>query len=191
MYISYGVFGLLHQSVDQGFNFLDSRFNFFLRALYPKEPSLALVEFLQARFKNIEVCLCRYKSLLVALFPDWCSRWCLLYSRRIPNFTLVLFTTALLMSDSKSLRASLYLQPTYGCLGNRGINDKHDNRLEMVTIGALEGDADSSTMRAAMLERRAIKRRVRLRWIEEGKGSGKQGMQQPRRKWLAAIWGLQ
>ncbi|RWV82405.1 hypothetical protein GW17_00056100, partial [Ensete ventricosum] len=28
---------------------------FFLRALYPKEPSLALVEFLQARFKNIKV----------------------------------------------------------------------------------------------------------------------------------------
>ncbi|RWV95348.1 hypothetical protein GW17_00042031 [Ensete ventricosum] len=100
--MSYGVFGVLRQSVDHGFNFLDSRFSFFLRALYPKEPSLALVEFLQARFKNIEAGFRRCKSLFVALFPDWRSRWCLLRSRRIPNFTLILFTAALLLSDSNS-----------------------------------------------------------------------------------------
>ncbi|RWV92851.1 hypothetical protein BHE74_00001272 [Ensete ventricosum] len=42
--------------------------SFFLRALYPKEPSLALVEFLEARFKNIEAGFHRCKSLLVAPF---------------------------------------------------------------------------------------------------------------------------
>ncbi|RRT63163.1 hypothetical protein B296_00029328 [Ensete ventricosum] len=72
--MSYGIFGVLHQSVDQGFNFLDLRFSFFLQALYPKEPSLALAEFLHARFKNIEESFYRCKSLLVALFPDWRSR---------------------------------------------------------------------------------------------------------------------
>ncbi|RRT81203.1 hypothetical protein B296_00009177 [Ensete ventricosum] len=115
--MSYRVFGVLRQPVDQGFNFLDPRFSFFLRALYPKEPSLTLVEFLQAHFKNIEVGFRCCKSLFVALFLDWRSRWRLLCLWRIPNFMLVLFTVALLMSDSKSLRVSLHLQPTYGCLG--------------------------------------------------------------------------
>ncbi|RWW37934.1 hypothetical protein BHE74_00056875 [Ensete ventricosum] len=52
--MSYEVFGVLRQSVDQGLDLVDPRFSFFLRALYPKEPSLALVEFLQARFKNVK-----------------------------------------------------------------------------------------------------------------------------------------
>ncbi|RWW67172.1 hypothetical protein BHE74_00025402 [Ensete ventricosum] len=91
----YEIVGVLCQSIDQGFNFLDPRFSFFLRALYPKEPSLALVEFLQTRFKNIKADFRCYKSLLVALFPNWCSRWRLLRKRRIPNFTLVLFTAVL------------------------------------------------------------------------------------------------
>ncbi|RRT38193.1 hypothetical protein B296_00050087 [Ensete ventricosum] len=103
--MSYGIFGVLCQSIDQGFNFLNPRFTFFLRALYPKEPSLTLVEFLQARFKNIEAGFHRCKSLLVALFLGWRSRWCLLRSRRILDFTLVLFIAALLISDSNSLRA--------------------------------------------------------------------------------------
>ncbi|RRT37372.1 hypothetical protein B296_00053420 [Ensete ventricosum] len=51
----YEVFSVLHQLVDSGLNLVDSRFSFFLRALYPKEPLLALVEFLQARFKNIKI----------------------------------------------------------------------------------------------------------------------------------------
>ncbi|RZS21820.1 hypothetical protein BHM03_00054505 [Ensete ventricosum] len=67
--MSYGVFGVLRQSVDQGLDPIDPRFSFFLRALYPKDPSLALVEFLQARFKNIETGFHRCKSLFVALFP--------------------------------------------------------------------------------------------------------------------------
>ncbi|RWV88851.1 hypothetical protein GW17_00049033 [Ensete ventricosum] len=76
-------------SIDSGLNLVDLRFGFFLLALYPKEPSLALVEFLKARFKNIEVGFRHWKPLIVALFPSWCSRLCLFYSRRIPNFTLV------------------------------------------------------------------------------------------------------
>ncbi|RRT78241.1 hypothetical protein B296_00013507 [Ensete ventricosum] len=52
--MSYRVFGILRQSIDQGLNPVYPRFSFFLRALYPKESSLRLVEFLQARFKNIE-----------------------------------------------------------------------------------------------------------------------------------------
>ncbi|RZR93634.1 hypothetical protein BHM03_00022170 [Ensete ventricosum] len=66
-------------------------------------------------------------------------------------------------------------------------NDERDNRLETATTGASEGVTDS-IMLAAMLERLAMKRRVRLRWIEEGKGSGKQRL---RTKWLGVIWGLQ
>ncbi|RZS19380.1 hypothetical protein BHM03_00051768 [Ensete ventricosum] len=50
---------------------------------------------------------------------SWRTRLRLLCLRRVPNFTLVLFTVALLMSGSSSLRASLQLQPTYGCLGQR------------------------------------------------------------------------
>ncbi|RWW67981.1 hypothetical protein BHE74_00024524 [Ensete ventricosum] len=53
--MSYEVFGVLCQPVDQGLNPVDPRFSFFLRALYPKDPSFALVEFLQARFKNIKL----------------------------------------------------------------------------------------------------------------------------------------
>ncbi|RWV97851.1 hypothetical protein GW17_00039334 [Ensete ventricosum] len=40
--MSYGFFSVLRQSIDQGLNPVDPRFSFFLRALYPKEPSLAL-----------------------------------------------------------------------------------------------------------------------------------------------------
>ncbi|RRT60294.1 hypothetical protein B296_00037341 [Ensete ventricosum] len=115
--MAYGVFSILRQSVDQGLNSVDPRFSFFLRALYPKEPSLALVEFLQARFKNIEAGFHRRKSLLVAPFPSWRTRLCFLRSRRVPNFTLVMFTVALLMSGSSNLRASLHLQPTCYRLG--------------------------------------------------------------------------
>ncbi|RRT43002.1 hypothetical protein B296_00056731, partial [Ensete ventricosum] len=63
----------------------------------------------------------------------------------------------------------------------------HDSRLETTTTGASEGVADSIVL-VAMLERLAMKKRVRLWWIEEGKGSGKQRL---RTKWLAVIWGLQ
>ncbi|RWW56617.1 hypothetical protein BHE74_00036653, partial [Ensete ventricosum] len=115
--MSYRVFGILRQSVDQGLNLFYPRFSFFLRALYPKESSLPLVELLQGRFKNIEAGFHRCKSLFVAPFPSWRTRLRLLRSRRIPNFTLVLFAVALLMSGSNSLQASLHLQPTYGCLG--------------------------------------------------------------------------
>ncbi|RWW85249.1 hypothetical protein BHE74_00006089 [Ensete ventricosum] len=64
----YRVFGVLHQSMTKD-STLSIRDSFFLRALYPKEPSLALVEFLQARFKNIEVGFHHCKPLLVAFFP--------------------------------------------------------------------------------------------------------------------------
>ncbi|RWW23841.1 hypothetical protein BHE74_00051458 [Ensete ventricosum] len=107
--MSYRIFGVLYQSIDQGFNFLDLRFSFFLRALYPKELSLTLVEFLQAYFKNIKVGFHRCKSLLMALFPEWR----LLRSRRIPDFTLVLFTVTLLISDSNSLRARRSYIPVF------------------------------------------------------------------------------
>ncbi|RWV87097.1 hypothetical protein GW17_00050949 [Ensete ventricosum] len=113
--MSYRVFGVLRQSVDQGLDHIDPRFSFFLRVLYPKESSLALVEFLQARFKNIEVGFYRCKSLFV--YSNWCIRLCLLRSRRVPNYTFILFAVALLMSGSSSLRASLHLQLTCGCLG--------------------------------------------------------------------------
>ncbi|RZR98314.1 hypothetical protein BHM03_00027634 [Ensete ventricosum] len=122
--MSYEIFGILCQLINQGFNFLDPRFSFFLRALYPKEPLLALVEFLHARFKNIKAGFRHYKSLLMALFPGWRSRWRFLHSWRIPNFTHVLFIAALLMSGSNSLRASLHLQPTYDCL-KKGSNVPH------------------------------------------------------------------
>ncbi|RWW41591.1 hypothetical protein BHE74_00052907 [Ensete ventricosum] len=105
----YGVFGVLCQLVDSGLNLVNPRFSFFLRALYPKKPSLALVEFLQARFKNIEASFHLCKPLLMAPFPGWNSRLRILRSLRIPNFTLVLFADALLMSGSNSLRANLYL----------------------------------------------------------------------------------
>ncbi|RWW11458.1 hypothetical protein GW17_00024931 [Ensete ventricosum] len=62
--MSYEVFSILRQSVDQGLNPVDLRFSFFLRALYPKEPSLALIEFLKTRFKNIKAGFHRWKSLL-------------------------------------------------------------------------------------------------------------------------------
>ncbi|RZS08943.1 hypothetical protein BHM03_00039989 [Ensete ventricosum] len=42
-----GFFSRAGRKIDQGLNPVDPRFNFFLRALYPKEPSLALIEFLQ------------------------------------------------------------------------------------------------------------------------------------------------
>ncbi|RWW43903.1 hypothetical protein BHE74_00050384, partial [Ensete ventricosum] len=90
-------------SVDQGLNPVDPRFSFFLRAFYPKEPSLALVEFLYARFKNIKVGFHHCKSLFVAPFPGWRIRLCLLRLQRIPHFTLVLFAVAPLMSGSNSL----------------------------------------------------------------------------------------
>ncbi|RRT54747.1 hypothetical protein B296_00039437 [Ensete ventricosum] len=115
--MSYGVFGVLRQSVDQGLDPIDPRFSFFIRALNPKDPSLALVEFLQARFKNIETGFHHYKSLFMASFPSWRTRLRLLRSRRVPNFMLVLFATVLHMSGSICLRASLHLQPTYDCLG--------------------------------------------------------------------------
>ncbi|RWV80900.1 hypothetical protein GW17_00057749 [Ensete ventricosum] len=66
--MSYRVFGILRQSIDQGLNPVYPRFSFFLRALYPKESSLRLVEFLQARFKNIEAGFHRCLSLWL-LFP--------------------------------------------------------------------------------------------------------------------------
>ncbi|RZS16020.1 hypothetical protein BHM03_00047955 [Ensete ventricosum] len=68
---------------------------------------------------------------------------------------------------------------------SRGVGDERGSRLETVATGASEGDVDS-TMRATMLERQVMKRRVRLWWTEEGKGSGKQGKQRPRRKQLIA-----
>ncbi|RZS00548.1 hypothetical protein BHM03_00030269, partial [Ensete ventricosum] len=60
----YRVFGVLRQSVDQGLNPIYLRFSFFLRALYPKESSLPLFKFLQARFKNIKAGFHRYKLWL-------------------------------------------------------------------------------------------------------------------------------
>ncbi|RWW31568.1 hypothetical protein GW17_00003805 [Ensete ventricosum] len=112
--MSYEVFGVIRQSIDQGLDPVDPRFSFSLRALYPNDPSLALVEFLQAHFKNIEVGFHRCKSLFVAPFSSWHTRLCLIRSRRVPNSTLVLFTIALLMSGFSSLQASLRLQPTCG-----------------------------------------------------------------------------
>ncbi|RWV84432.1 hypothetical protein GW17_00053853 [Ensete ventricosum] len=114
--MSYRVFGVLRQSVDQGLDPVDLRFSFFLRALYPKEPSLALVEFLQARFKNIEAGFHRSKPLFVAPFSSWRTRLCILCSRRVPNFTLVMFTVALLMSSSSSLRAIIASITAYATL---------------------------------------------------------------------------
>ncbi|RWW46642.1 hypothetical protein BHE74_00047409, partial [Ensete ventricosum] len=103
--MSYRVFGIHRQSVNQGLNPVYPRFSFFLRALYPKESSLPLVEFLQARFKNIEAGFHYCKSLFMAPFPSWCTRLRLLRSRRISHFTLVLFAAEHLMSDSNGLRA--------------------------------------------------------------------------------------
>ncbi|RRT57474.1 hypothetical protein BHE74_00043418 [Ensete ventricosum] len=107
--------GVFRQAIDKGLNLVDLRFRFFLQALHPEEPSLALVKVLQTRFKNIMAGFHRYKPLLVVFFPSWRSKLRLLRSRRIPNFSLVLFAIALLMSGSNSLRASLEL--TYGNLG--------------------------------------------------------------------------
>ncbi|RZR86020.1 hypothetical protein BHM03_00013122 [Ensete ventricosum] len=103
--MSYRVFGVFRQSIDQGLDPVDLRFSFILRALYPKESSLPLVEFLQGRFKNIEEGFHHCKSLFVAPFPNWRTRLRLLRSRRISNFTLILFAVALLMSGSNNLRA--------------------------------------------------------------------------------------
>ncbi|RWV90866.1 hypothetical protein GW17_00046893 [Ensete ventricosum] len=66
----HGVFGVFRQSIDLGLNLVDPRFSFFLRALYPEEPSWALVEFLQTRFKNIKAGFYRYKPLLMDSFPS-------------------------------------------------------------------------------------------------------------------------
>ncbi|RRT59921.1 hypothetical protein B296_00018883 [Ensete ventricosum] len=66
--------------------------------------------------------------------------------------------------------------------GDRGVGNERGSRQEIET---LEGDADS-VMRAVMLERRVMKRRVRMWWTEEGKGNRKQW---PRRKQLVTLWG--
>ncbi|RZR91261.1 hypothetical protein BHM03_00019374 [Ensete ventricosum] len=105
------VFGVFYQSVDEGLNLVDPRFSFFLRALYLKDPSLVLVEFIQTRFKNEGLVFG-----IVASFLGWHSRLHPLRLRRISNFSLILFAIALFMSGSNSLRLSLHLQPTCSCL---------------------------------------------------------------------------
>ncbi|RWW03806.1 hypothetical protein BHE74_00027896 [Ensete ventricosum] len=109
--MSYQVFGILRPSIDQGLNPVYPRFSFFLRALYPKESLLLLVEFLQARFKNIEASFHHCKSLFVALFLSWRTRLCIFRSQRIHDFTLALFATMLLMNGSNSLY-SLGIEPS-------------------------------------------------------------------------------
>ncbi|RWV87401.1 hypothetical protein GW17_00050600, partial [Ensete ventricosum] len=86
---------------DSTLSIRDSAYSYELST--PKKPSLALVEFLQARFKNIKMGFHRRKPLFVAPFPGWRTRLCLLCLWRIPNFTLILFVVALLMSSSNSL----------------------------------------------------------------------------------------
>ncbi|RWW37529.1 hypothetical protein BHE74_00057343 [Ensete ventricosum] len=56
----------------------------------------------------------------------------------------------------------------------RGVDDECDSRLETATIRELEGDVDN-TVRAPMLEQRAMKRRVRLQWIEAVKVARSKG----------------
>ncbi|RWW41412.1 hypothetical protein BHE74_00053111 [Ensete ventricosum] len=167
--MSYGIFGVLCQSIDQGFNFLNPRFSFFLRALYLKEPSLTLVEFLQARFKNIEAGFRRCKSLIVALFPGWRSRWCLLRSRRILDFTLVLFIAALLIIDSNNLRAiDRYVdRPLLGGtakIGRQRLISAIGGRFWLLTVDfdrwrSIEGEIDRR--RSIEEEKRKRKRRRR------------------------------
>ncbi|RRT45081.1 hypothetical protein B296_00031651 [Ensete ventricosum] len=114
--------------------------------------SLAFVELLQTHFKNIEAGFHHCKSLLVASFPGWRSRLRLLRSRRIPNFSLILFAAAILMSASNSLRVSLHLQPINDCLGQSFINRKvgeaegvHETTIANEIGGSYNGEQKQQT----------------------------------------------
>ncbi|CAL9075037.1 unnamed protein product, partial [Musa textilis] len=57
-------------------------------ALYAKKPTLALVEFIQARFKNIQAGFHRCDPLSMALSSGWRSGLRLLRSWRVAHFSL-------------------------------------------------------------------------------------------------------
>ncbi|URE40114.1 GDP-fucose protein O-fucosyltransferase [Musa troglodytarum] len=123
----------------EGLNLVDPGFSFFLRALYPKKLSFVMVEFLQARFKNIQAGFRHRESLFMALISGWHSRLRLLRSRQVANFLLIMFAVTLLLNGSKN----------YG-LQKTGCGKRKRSHFGAILPGAASGH--TAALRTAIID---------------------------------------